>query len=492
MRKPKPTLLLTSILVTACGSSGPTELVKHGAILAGVSVDRASIASFASATRQPNGTYVGALQVQPTAGGAAIALDPMGGSASFARGTTLYYLGGVTIAQEGTPPLPRAYGALHAWLPTQPAPVALGALVATSALSQDGSTIAYVDQDAQGEGATASVKAWSAGSCGAAGCGAPITVATGVTASKVALRVSDDGTQVLVGIARGGATPASIVLVSFPAGTMQTLSSAMAARSAMLSRDGATAAWVEGVNELHVAPTATPTTTTTIAVTTAAVPLPIVESAAMIDATHFVVKSKATMMAATSELDQVSAGVTTPLGVTGVQRMNVVAETPSNDVASTRWLFYSTTTAANGQDDLWLLDLQNPTTPPVELATTAAATSASFSDDAGAIHFFDAFDPVTREGDLYTMTLPGGAKTAVATGVRQVAWEPGTEKLLYIAAPDATTGAGALTLWENGASAPVAGLAAIANYQQSRLAPDLYYTSLGGNADDGVWMTDEP
>jgi hypothetical protein len=486
-------LLLLSAL-SACGSSnGPRELVKDGAVLAGVSYDQKWVASMTGATRQPNGTWIGSLQVAPAAGGAPIVLDPMATAASFARGTTLYFLGGVTVAQEGTPALPRYYGKLEAWVPGQTAPIVLGGQVATANVAQSGASVVYIDQPMQGPDAVGDVKAWSAASCSATGCAAPITIATGVTSSKVVLRVDDDGGQIVVGVAKGGATTASIALVTFPAGTMQSISTDTNARTPQLSRDGATVSWLEKQNELHVLQTATPTAVPEVlTIATASVPAPIVENAIMIDNADWVAKAKASSTATTADLYMVTQAQTTPLGITNIQHFNVVDETPADTTQSARWLFYSTMTATNGQDDLWLVDLMTPTAPAVQLATVGAAVAASFNDDGTAIHFFDNYDPTTRTGDLYTMTLPGGTKTPVATGLRAAAWEPGTSRLAYLAAPDATTGVGALTIWDAGVSTGQVGFEHVANFAQSRTTPDFYYTLEANGPTDGVYVTDKP
>src|SRR5215468_1617046 len=212
------------VLVTACGSSESTsEIVSGSAVLEGVSYDGVNVASFVNARRQTNGTFIGTLQVSPVAGGAAQTLDQNVATPTFARGTTLYYLAGTTQVEEGTPARPRSYGTLKAWVPTQSRPVTLGSIVGAFSVSQDGSAVAFIDRTAASSSATGAIKVWSTSFCTTT-CTGPITVAAGVASGGMTL--ADDGKHILVDVPKVLATPPSIVLVTLPAGTMQTLSSA--------------------------------------------------------------------------------------------------------------------------------------------------------------------------------------------------------------------------------------------------------------------------
>src|SRR5215475_12476868 len=197
------------VLVTACGSSDSTsEIVSGSAVLEGVSYDGVNVASFVNAQRQTNGTFIGTLQVSPVAGGTPQTLDKNVASPTFSRGTTLYYLAGVTQVSEGTPPRPRSYGTLKAWMPAQSSPITLGTIVGAFSVSQDGSAIAYIDRTAASSAATGQLKVWSTTLC-TTSCAGPIVVADGVASG--AMTVANDGKHILVDVAKVGGAPSQIV-----------------------------------------------------------------------------------------------------------------------------------------------------------------------------------------------------------------------------------------------------------------------------------------
>lgn len=473
------------VLVTACGSSDSTsEIVSGSAVLEGVSYDSVNVASFVDPQRLENGTFVGTLQLSPVAGGAVQTLDQDVATPTFARGTTLYYLAGTTQVVEGTPPRPRSYGTLKAWVPTQSSPVTLGSIVGAFSVSQDGSAVAFIDRTAASSSATGAIKVWSTSFCTTT-CTAPITVADGVASGATTL--ANDGKHVLVDVPKILATPPSIVLVTLPAATMQTVSSASAtnARSSMLSPDGATAAWIEGTNDIVSIATASPTTPSTITVSTTDSATPMVQSAVMVDPSTFVAKLK--VGSADPVLHLVTASAVTPLAVTAPVRLSVVQETPADAAASNRYLFYATAEdAVTGAQDLWLLDLMNPTTPAVQLAATTSG-NPGFSDDGTMIRFFDNLDLDTGRGDLYLAPLPAGTKTQVATDLRQGNFEPGSTTLTYLGGLDAND-VGSLQRFPPEASPRI--IPGVANFGQSRTAPVLYYTQDLGMTTDGVYKTD--
>ena len=480
---------LCAPLCASCGSDGDgtKEIVPGGADFAGVSVDQANVASFLGAQRQENGSFLGPLQVTPAAGGASHMLDGQATGVNWARGTTLYYLAGAEEVNEGTPARPRGYGALTAWIPAQASPIQLGAIVGAFTVSQDGSAVAFIDRSSASSSAPGTLKVWSTSMCPSS-CGAPITVADGVASAAIAL--SDDGQHVVLGVPKVGTSPPQIVLVSFPGGAAQTLSSDATAHAAMLSADGATVAWVEGGNHIISAATADPTQTQIVTVTTDDPTAPTVQSAIMADATHFVARVK-TPGTSDPALYLVTADAVTPLGITAPVRFATVQQTPSDSTASGRYLFYATAQdAETGAEDLWVADLQAPTAAPVELAVQTAG-NPGFSDDGTTIRFLENEDPGTGIGDLYVASLPGGAPVLVATGVRQSAFEPGTMTLLVQGDVDAT-GVGTLSSYLVGAM-PTTGrvIPGVADFQVPRASGTaIYYTQALGTESDGVYRTD--
>jgi hypothetical protein len=480
------------LLVASCSSddgNGTQEVVPGAAVLAGVGNDQANVASHIGAQRQLNGSFLGPLQVSAVGGGAAQMLDAQATGATWARGTTLYYLAGAHEVTEGTPVArPRGYGALTAWLPTQASPVTLGATVGAFTVSQDGSAVAFIDRDSASSAATGTVKVWSTSLCSST-CGDPITVAGGVTTA--ALEVSNDGKHMMIGVPKVGTNPPQILLVSFPGGTIQPLSSDTTAHTAMMSADGVTVAWIEGGDRIITAPASDPTQTTILTVSTTGDPAmsPALQSAVMADATHFVARVK--VGTTDPALYLVTSDATTPLGIAAPLRFAAVQQTPSDSTVSGRYLFYATAQdAQTGAEDLWVVDLQNPASAPIQLAVQTTGNPV-FSDDGTMVRFLDNEDLDTTVGDLYVAGLPGGAPVLVSSGVRQAAFEPGTTTLLIQSGVDAT-GVGSLSRYQSGAM-PTTGrvIPGVADFQIPRSGDKvLYYTQELGTMSDGVYRTD--
>ena len=481
--------LLASIVVAGCSSSGPKRLVGGDAVLSAVSIDQKWIAVLTAPTRLPTGAHVGALEIVPASGTPPTLLDGRSSGGLFARGTTLWYLGGVSVVHEGTPPSDHVYGALYVWTPELAAPVKVGDNVREFEPSQDGSSCVFMDWSMQTIDAanTGRLTAVRASSCAAGGCDV-VDIADGVTLAATAWHISTDGTRVLATV-KGAAAgdPGQVSLVALDSGQTQTLSTAGNARSAMMTPAGDTVAWVEGQNEIHVMPSAGG------AVTVLAPASPIVDTAAMIDAGDFVAKTRD---AATDPpvLVKLSAAGTTPLPVNKPQQFFV-----SQAVAgkTDRYVFFQLATiAANGEPDLWLLDLVTPDAQPVQLADAVEnpiVAAVAFSDDGSAIEYADNFDPVTRRGDEYVAPLAKPTRTLVATGVRNAAYIPGTTRLMYIDAPDPTTGGGVLTVLPSPTALADIQSVGVVDFIDSRQDPArTWYTQTTGAPDDGVWFMPEP
>src|SRR5262249_2928034 len=250
----RATSLVLCLFIGACSGDqeSATEVVGNAAVLGGVSYDQATVASYSTAERQPDGSYIGALQVSPVAGGAAQALDGRATSVNWARGTTLYYLADPQIIDEGTPARPRSYGTLKAWLPSQASPIVLGATVGAFSPSQDGSAVAFIDRTAASSSAPGTVKVWSTSMC-AASCAEPVAAAGGAPSAPPLPH--NAGKTVVVYVPRAGAAPPQLVLVTFPGGQVTSLSSEPTAHAPMLSPDGATVAWVENPDQIVTAST---------------------------------------------------------------------------------------------------------------------------------------------------------------------------------------------------------------------------------------------
>jgi hypothetical protein len=407
----------------------------------------------------------------------------------FNRGTTLWYLGGVTVVSEGTPPSDHVYGALYVWTPSVGAPVKVGDNVREYSVSQDGRSCVLVDWaqptiDATNTGALVAVHAPS---CAAGAC-SPLVLARDVTNAQLAYRVATDGKYALATVRGAAATDAGkVLLASLEAGTVQLLSSGANARAAMMTPDGATVAWAEGANEVHVSPSAGGDATVLTATS------PIVDGATMIDAGAFIVKVQENATGPSALVRLSSAGQSATL----VQKAQQFFVSQALAGVTDRWLFFSlATVASNGAPDLWVLDLSKPGAQPVALAgavDTPVGQAVAFSDDGSTIEFFDSFDPVTRRGDQFVMPLAMPARSLVAAGVHNAAFIPGTTRLLYIAAPDPITGAGVLTMLPSPtALAVVQGVGAI-NFANPRQGPaHTWFTQHTGAPDDGVWVMPQP
>jgi hypothetical protein len=477
---------LALALVAGCSSSGPTRLVAGAALFGGVSIDQQWVAVLTRTRRLGTGGHVGVLEVVPTRGVTPLTLDGSSNGGLFNRGTTLWYQGGVTVVSEGTPPFEHVYGGLWVWSPSLAAPVKVGDDVREYYPSQDGSACLFIDWSKQSEAAdnTGTLYAVAAASCATGTCN-KIEIARDVTLAEAAWHISGDGKVVLATV-RGATAidPGTVALVSPASGQMQILSTGVNARSPMMSPSG-TLAWVEGANEVHVVAG----DTTSVLTTTS----PIVDGATMIAAADFVVKTRE-LATGPTQLARLTASGTMSLPVQKPQQFFV-----SQAVAgkTDRYVLYSLATiAANGEPDLWMLDLATPGAQPVQLAgavENGIGTAVAFSDDGSMIQFFDNFDPVTRRGDEFVVPLAMPTRTLVAVGVHNAAFIPGTTYLMYINAPDANSGAGVLTLLRSPTAQPSVEDVGIVNFGDSRQPPArTWYTLATGAADDGVWFMPQP
>jgi hypothetical protein len=480
--------LALAVAVVGCSGPAPQRLVGGDAVLAGVSVAQKWVAVLTGATRLATGAHVGALRLVPTGGGAAVTLDGRSSGGVFNRGTTLWYLGGVTVVSEGTPATDHVYGALYVWTPSLAAPIKLADNVREYSVSQDGSTCVFIDwaQQTIDPANTGALAAAYAPSCSDGGC-APIAIASGVTAAASAWRLSLDGRRVLVTLRGAAATdPGQVLLIAADAGSTQRLSTGADARSAMMTPAGDTVAWVEGATEIHVMPVG--------GAATVLVPSsPLLDSASMIDASSFIAKTRE-LATGPAALAKVTAAGTTPLAVQRPQQYFV-----SQAVAgkTDRYVFFQLATiAANGEPDLWLLDHTNPGAQPVQLGggvDSPIAGAVGFSDDGSMIEYLDNFDPVTRRGDEYVAPLAMPTRSLVATGVHNAAFIPGSTRLMYIAAADAVTGAGVLSTLSSPTGLADIQSVGIVNFADPRDPPArTWFTQTTGAPDDGVWSMPQP
>ncbi|HEX6838178.1 MAG TPA: hypothetical protein VF334_16490 [Polyangia bacterium] len=482
-------LVAASILIVGCSSSAPHRLVGGDAVLSAVSVDQKWVAVLTGTTRLGTGAHVGTLQLAPASGGTPMTLDDRSSGGVFNRGTTLWYLGGVTVVSEGTPPSDHVYGALYVWTPALGAPIKVGNDVREYYVSQDGTTSVFFDWasptiDAANTGTLTTVHAPS---CSAAGC-SPIVIAENTTLAATSWRIALDGEHVLATVRGAAATdPGKVVLVAHDSGAMQILSTGVNARAAMMTPAGDTVAWVEGENEIHVPPSAGGAATVIVP------SAPIVDSAQMIDPTSFIARTRE-LATGPAALVKVTAAATTPLPVAKPQQYFVSQAVPG---ATDRYVFFQLATiAANGEPDLWMLDHTTPGAQPVQLGAAVdspIAGAVSFSDDGTMIEYFDNFDPVTRRGDEYIMPLAHPTRSLVATGVHNAAFIPGTTRLMYISAPDPVTGAGVLSTLSSPTALADVQSVGIVNFADPRDAPArTWYTQTTGAPDDGVWSMPQP
>ncbi len=481
--------LVSLLVIAGCSSSGPKRLVGPDAVLAAVSIDQKWVAVLTGTTRLLTGAHIGTLEVVPTSGAPPTILDAHSSGGVFNRGTALWFLGGVTVVSEGMPPSDHIYGALYVWTPTLAAPLKLADDVREFYVSQDGSTCVFIDWakqtiDPANTGTLATVHAPS---CSAAGCD-KIVLGENVTLAATAWRIANDGKHVIATV-RGAATtdPGKVLLVSDDSGQVQTLSMGINPRSAMMTPAGDSVAWVEGQNEIPVGPSAggAPTVLTPTS--------PFVDAAQMIDATTFVVKTRE-LATGPAALARLSAAGTAPLPVQKPQQFFVSQAVPGK---TDRYVFFQLATiAANGEPDLWLLDMATPGAQPVLLGgavDTPIVGAVAFSDDGTMITFFDDFDPVTRRGDDYLVPLAAPTRSLVATSVHNAAFLPGTTRLLYINAPDAATGAGVLSVLASPTAIPDIQSVGAVNFSDTRQAPArTWFTQTTGAPDDGVWFMPQP
>ncbi|HEX8951957.1 MAG TPA: hypothetical protein VF945_08930, partial [Polyangia bacterium] len=331
-------LLVSSLVVAGCSSSAPKRLIGGDAVLAGVSIDQKWVTVLTGTTRLLTGAHVGTLEVVPTLGGPPTILDGRSSGGVFNRGTTLWYLGGVTVVSEGTPPSDHVYGALFVWTPSMAAPIKLGDNVREYYVSQDGTSAVFIDWSKQtiDPANTGTLTTVSASSCVAGACN-KIVIADGVTLAETAWHIANNGKRVLATVRGALATdPGKVVLVAPESGQVQLLSTGVNVRSALMSPAGDTVGWLEGANEIHVLPAAGGAQTVIVPTS------PLVDAVAMIDAANFVAKTRE-LATGPAALAKVSATATTPLPVDRPQQFFV-----SQAVAgkTDRYVFFQLATIA--------------------------------------------------------------------------------------------------------------------------------------------------
>ncbi len=481
--------LALAVLIAGCSSSAPKRLVGGDAVLSAVSVDQKWVAVLTGTTRLLTGAHLGTLEIVPSAGGPPTILDDHSSGGVFNRGTTLWYLGGVSVVSEGTPPSDHVYGALYVWTPQLAAPIKLGADVREYYVSQDGSTCVFIDwsKPTIDPANTGTLTTVHAPSCTASGC-SPTVIAEDVTLAQTAWRIALDGKHVLATVRGAAATdPGKVLLVDHGSGQMQLVSSGLDARAAMMTPAGDTVAWVEGQNEIHVMPVAGGAPTVILP------NAPILDSAVMIDPASFIAKTRE-LATGPAALAKVTAAGTTPLPVQKPQQYFV-----SQSVAGTtdRYVFYQLATiAANGEPDLWVLDHTKAGAQPVQLAgavDSPIGAAIGFSDDGTMIDYLDNFDPVTRRGDEYVVPLAMPTRSLVGTGVHNAAFIPGSRTLLFINAPDPTTGAGVLSTLTSPTGIADVQTVGVVNFADPRDPPArTWFTQTTGAPDDGVWSMPQP
>jgi hypothetical protein len=483
-------LLALVLLVAGCAPAPPTLLAGGGAVLSTVAADQQYVAVLASSMTVP-GARIGALQAVPTAGGTPITLEPSSVGGTYNRGTTLWFLGSINVVTEGTTaaPVRSVYGVLRVWRPGMAAAATVGNDVREYYVSSDGSTCVFIDWDQPTTAATNTGKlvAVAASSCASGTC-QPIVLATGITLAQAGWRISSDGKSVLAAVRGALPTDAGrVLLVSLESSRVQTLSTAVGTRLPMMTPAGDTIAWVEGTNRLVVAGTPGPIQ----AFTTTS---PNIESAVMVDAANFVVKTRE------------APGPTGTLGAATFVKLSAAGEKPLPvphplelflSQSAPRYLFFSQNVDPNfGQHDLWLLDLVTANAQPVllgGLVDTPVGGGIFFSDDASTIHFLDNYNPANRRGDDYVVTLAKPARSLVQSFGHNGGFIPGSTRYLYINAPDQTSNAGVLTLLPAvGQPTLIEGVGEL-NFVNTRAAPlRTYYTQSSGASDDGVWYMPRP
>jgi len=488
-------LALFLLVLAGCNPSPPKLLVGGGAILSAVSSDQQSIAVLTHAIRLPTGLHVGALEVAPGSGGTPLQLDGMSDGGVFNRGNTLWYLGGAHVVSEdaiaGTPPVvAHVYGRLFIWSPSLAAPIAVGQIVRDYSVAQDGGAAVFMDWSKPSNDAatTGALVAVSASSCGGGACNRMV-IADGVTGAQTAWRLSSDGRFAILTVRGVAATdPGQVVLVSFDAATATVVSTGVNPRAPMMSHDGSTVAWVEGANEIHVMPAAGGAAT--VIVPTSA----IVETAAMVDPSTYIARALDTTADPPTLVKLSADGAVTPLPVERPLELFVSQYVPGK---TDRYAFFELDTiAANGEPDLWMIDHVTPGAQPVQLANAVEnpiGVSIGFSDDGSSCEYLDNFDPVTRRGDEFIVPLAAPVRTLVGVGMHNAAFIPGDAHLIYVNAPDPSTGAGVLTTLSSPTAIPdVHGVGSL-NFVDSRQPPArTWFTQLTGAPDDGVWYMPQP
>jgi hypothetical protein len=489
-------LAVVALAAVAGCSSGPKRLIGGAAVLSAVSVDQKWVAAVTPLRRLATGAHVGELEVAPATGGPPTLLDNHSVGGVFNRGTTLWYEGGVSVVSEddapATPPVvEHVYGGLFVWAPGIAEPAQVGTIVRDFTVPESGSAAVFMDWASPSDdpATLGTVVAVSASSCIAGACNR-MTLASGVTEAQAAWRVSTDGRFAIFTVRGATETDAGqVVLVSFDDEQASLVSTGVNPRSPMMSHDGSTVAWIEGLGEIHVMPSGggTPTVITT--------PYAIIDEAVFIDGGSFVVKVRDVATDPPSLITLAADGSTTLLPIDKPQQFLVSQAVPGK---TDRYVFFQLATLATnaGEPDLWLLDLVTPGAQPVQLAVAVEdpiAAAVTFSDDGSSVEFRDNFNPVTRRGDEYIVPLTAPTRTLVSVGAHNAAFIPGGARLIYINAPDPASGGGVLSTLSSPTAIPSVYGVGDVNFADPRSSPArTWFTQTTGAPDDGVWSMPQP
>jgi hypothetical protein len=407
------------LLLAGCGHTvvPAPETVVEGAIVAEVSIDQSFISYYTQPSRLSAGPYTGSLEVMPLPSGSKIPLGAGAFNANFGRSSdTLYFVQQPTIDVATS-----SYtGSFSIWTPRLDAPVQLSSgYVPRSAGTADHAEILFLDTPTPDQSAQGAVKLLRTSGCAGTSC--PMsTLADGVALSSMRMSLDGRYAAYTVKTIAGGVDTRDIFLVSVAAGTTTHVASTtippqFASLSYQLSSfapDGSLLATLTtlGNSALQVQVIST---ATAAPVAWAAPPPGMV-------CTNVVFSDPSTLLV--SVLD---AG-----GGFHLHRTTATTEAPFLDYTrfflydfpegAGRYLFFSTGPAvANMPYDLEMMDLANPTAPPVPLATSTFGGGGGIhlSHDLSAVWLVDQYDTASQLGTLVVASLPAGQISKVADSV---------------------------------------------------------------------------
>jgi hypothetical protein len=377
---------------------------------------------------------------------------------------------------EGKPPVAHEYGRLSVWLPGGGAPQPIGMLVSDFTVSRDGSAVVYFDFDAASQSASGRLKAVSLTACSPS-C-TPVVLASGVTLAQVSFRIDKRGRLLVV------AAPGNAQLVDLVSGQTKTLSTASTARSAMLTPNGDTLGWVEGLNDIKLAPTATPDAVTAMSSFATAV-----DSALLVDTATLIAKERGVGGLGPANSSPVLVKLTRDSVTTLKQQPLDYFLADPIARGTDGFIFFSRGFDSNtGTSDLWVIDVYG-SNAAARLATASATPIASaviVSDDGTSALYKENYNLGSARGDQFVLQLKTGQKRYLGN-LRQAAFVPGSTALLYVHEPDLTTLGGVLTLLPDGSASQVESVGVI-NFATGRGQPArTYFTRQSGLGGDGVW-----